>query len=291
MHSLHSQHLTFRKETLTESPSYRSIITLTTTNMSNFLSLPSELRNRIYELCLLQPEPIEPIEPIELIKRMVSLFNRRQESAVGIFRTNKVIYREASSLFYAQNHFDFTMATSSQVASFLKTIGRNNSDHIRHIHISFPEFLNLDAGNVTLDDDSIGLLASIRDGCNNLGTLTTSLDSTQAMRRRLDTLDDPKRVDEALGLVNTSFRDIASLQEIIVEVYQDSPCDDIRRKMESYGWTIDVTENVEEWDEGHLDYMPEEGWDSDFDYDYGYSHGYDEYDIDNDSDFWRRAGD
>ena len=54
--------------------------------------------------------------------------------------------------------------------------------------------------------------------------------------------------------------------------------------MESHGWTISTTENVEE-----------EDFDRSFsDFEYGDDSGddgYDDYDIDNDSDFWRRAGD
>lgn len=83
------------------------------------------------------------------------------------------------------------------------------------------------------------------------------------MELRLDALDNPKVVTEALKLVNTHFRAISFLQEIIVEVYKDGPSNYIRRKMESHGWTISVTE-----------YMEEENFDrsfSDSEYDeYGY---------------------
>jgi len=122
-----------------------------------------------------------------------------------------------------------------------------------------------------------------------LSTLTTSLYSTSTIELRLDALDNPKVVTEALKLVNTHFRAISSLQEIIVEVYKDGPSDHIRRKIESHGWTISITEYVEEEDFDRSF--------SDFEYDdYGYDSGGDDddndtYDIDNDSDFWRRAAD
>jgi hypothetical protein len=77
------------------------------------------------------------------------------------------------------------------------------------------------------------------------------------------------------------LRAISSLQEIIVEVYEDGPSADIRMKMESHGWTINVIEQVEEWDRDRSF--------SDFDDD-DYRYDYD-CDIDNDSNFWRRAGD
>ena len=109
------------------------------------------------------------------------------------------------------------------------------------------------------------------------------------MELRLDALDNPKVVTEAFKLINTHFRAISSLQEIIIEVYADGPSDHIRRKMESHGWTISVTEYVEEDFNRSF---------SDFEYE---KHGFDSgdeddddddsYDIDNDSDFWRRAAD
>jgi len=50
------------------------------------------------------------------------------------------------------------MGTPEDVASFLGQIGRNNADYIRHICIHFPKFLYLDPGDVTLEDDSLGIL-------------------------------------------------------------------------------------------------------------------------------------
>jgi hypothetical protein len=108
-------------------------------------------------------------------------------------------------IFYAQNRFDFTMGTPEDVASFLGQIGRNHADYNRHICVNFPKFLYLDPGDVTLEDDSVGILTNIQSGCANLSTLTTSLYSTNAMELRLDALDNPKVVTEALKLVNTHF--------------------------------------------------------------------------------------
>ena len=53
--------------------------------------------------------------------------------------------------------------------------------------------------------------------------LTTSLYSTNAIELKLDALDNPKIVTEALKLVDTRFKAISSLQEIIVRVYKDGP--------------------------------------------------------------------
>jgi hypothetical protein len=233
----------------------------------------------IYELILLHQEPINPWVD----------YNRQQKLTPGLLRANKTVHGEASSLFYGQNCFDFTMTAPEEVVSFLEQIGSNNAGYIRHIFINFPKFLYLDSGDVTLEESSVSILAHIQSGCANLSTLTTSQHSTNAMELKLYNLDNHKVATEVLELVDTRFRAILPLQEIIVEVYGDGPSDHIRRRMKSHGWTISI-----------IEYVEEEDWDrsfSDFDYDdYGYGddsggNDYDDYDIDNDSDFWRRVGD
>jgi hypothetical protein len=253
--------------------------TITEDMSANFLDLPSELRNRVYELCLLHEEPINPwIDQIQ-----------RQELTPGLLRANKTVHCEASSLLYAQNCFDFAMTTPEDVASFLRTIGNINACCIRHVCVDFPTLRDLEPGNVTLEEDGDSILASIQSGCTNLRTLTTSLSSTHAMELRLDALDNPKIVTEALTLVNTHFRAISSLQDIIVEVYDDGPSGYIRRTMEDHGWTVSTTEYVEEWGS----YRSFGDFEDDWDHDYGYDDDADDddYDLDNDSDFWRRAAD
>ena len=240
---------------------------------TNFLSLPSEIRNNIYEQLLLLQEPIVcPTCPWLGHSQLRAL-------TPGLLLANKTVHREASSVLYGQNRFNFTMCTSEHVASFLEQIGRNNAHYIWYICVDFPEFRCLDLHDVTIGDDSIRILAKIQSECNKLGTLTTSLHSTNAMELELDALDSPKIVAQAIALVDARFRAISSLQEIIVEVYEDGPSDHIRREMKSHGWTISATKHVEE-----------SGSDRSFDYGYDYDGG-DDYDIDNDSDFWRRAED
>ncbi|KAL2066970.1 hypothetical protein VTL71DRAFT_1394 [Oculimacula yallundae] len=242
---------------------------------ANFLTLPRELRDKIYELCLLSEEPINPWID----------FNPRQELTPGLLRTNKTVHTEASSLLYGQNRFDFATGTAEDVASFLETIGRNNAGSIRSIRVDFPNLRDLEPSKVCLEETSDGMLANIQDSCVNLTTLTTFLDSTNAMEVKLEALDSPKTVAEALTLVHSRFKAISSLREIIIEVYEDGPSDYIRREMENHGWTFDKTRYVEDWGSGrHF---------SDFEDDYGYDDddGDDDYDVDDDSDFWRRAGD
>ncbi len=203
----------------------------------------------------------------------------------ALFRANRNIHRETTLFFYSRNVFDITSARPGQVSSFIERIGNSNAGYMRHIITSFPSFLNLDPGNITFENDSFETLKTIQAACAGLSTLETSLDSTNSIELRLDDLDHHKLATEALELVNTQFRAIPSIQEIILNVFEDGPSDCLRSIMKSYGWTIHTTEYEEEEDDDR--------WDNEFDYDdydYEYESG-DEYDIDNDSDFWRRAAD
>lgn len=68
-------------------------------------------------------------------------------------------------------------------------------------------------------------------------------------------------------------------------MYKDGPSNRIRREMKNYGYTISAIEYVEEsdfdWSLINIE---------DNDYRYNDSSGGDDYNIDDDSDFWRRAG-
>jgi hypothetical protein len=220
----------------------------------HFLTLPIELRNRVYELCLVHQEPFDP---------WIEDSDEPQELTLGLLRVNKRVYHEASHVFYAYNGFNFSMGTSQDIASFLVQIGRNNAESIRHISVDFPQFVNLEAGDVTLDDNSTGILINIQSSCPNLSTLTTSRYSSNAVELRLDALDHFETVAEALLLVDSRLRSISSLQKIIVEVYEDGPSDGIRKEMQSHGWTISAAEYAEDWVTDKSSSEDEEAWGSD----------------------------
>ncbi|KAF4213898.1 hypothetical protein CNMCM5878_009888 [Aspergillus fumigatiaffinis] len=154
------------------------------------------------------------------------------------------------------------------------------------IRIDFPELRDLE-DEVTLKKASLHILENIKSRCTNLKNLIIAADSTNAMEYQLDSFDSPKICAKALALVDAHFREISSLQEVVIEVYGEGPSSDIRRKMESQGWKLNVVEPAEEeeWD-------VDRSWDDIEDEDYLFD-DYDDvdYDIDNDSDFWRRAAD
>ncbi|OBT62364.1 hypothetical protein VE03_08466 [Pseudogymnoascus sp. 23342-1-I1] len=255
----------------------------------NFLTLPRELRDKIYELCLLHEEPIspwvdcryQPTRPWDYLHHHLRLSPR-------LLGVNKIINLEASLILY-QNSFDLDMGTPERIALFFETIGHNNAGNIRRIYVNFPTLCYLEPGNVAFDEGDSCILASIQRNCVNLKTITTTLESTNDMEVKLDACDNLKIVDEALTLVDTSFRAISSLQDIHLQAYMDAPSDYIRSRMKQHGWTVFVVERVEEWEESS-DY----GWDGYDDYEWDlYEDGsdHDNYDVEYDSDFWRRAAD
>ncbi|KAI1741212.1 hypothetical protein F4680DRAFT_447121 [Xylaria scruposa] len=229
-----------------------------------FLHLPSELRNEIYHLVLLNEDPITPFRPYDL---------QQQQLTPGLLRANKAVHREASSLFYGMNCFDLE-SPLERVLYFLEQIGSDNAGYIRRIVIEFPFFPGLVVDDATLDKDTVRLLATLQSRCTNLTTLSTFLYNTVS---RFATLEEPydQLAAEALQLFDTHLRAISSLQEIILELWQDDMSDQIRQIVESYGWTIMINSDGEDWENSHQG-LPVDFDDSDYDYVYDHDHGYDD---------------
>ncbi|KAI1149434.1 hypothetical protein F4825DRAFT_430440 [Nemania diffusa] len=205
---------------------------------ASFASLPSELRNEIYELILLHEEPLHPLIAFDC-------FRPRKGLTPGLLRVSKAVHREASSLFYGNNHFNLSYGLPRQAIFFLKRIG-SNAAYIRHLAITFPDFFCLDPGDVTLDKDSVSVLATIKRRCTNLNSLTTALYWTTNIDHRIDWPDSHKIADEPLELVDAHFRAITSLQEINLAVYEHLQSDQLRQITKCHGWTISTLQPVEE---------------------------------------------
>ncbi|KFY07102.1 hypothetical protein V492_07446 [Pseudogymnoascus sp. VKM F-4246] len=205
---------------------------------TGFLTLPREIRDKIYELCLLVKGSIHPWDGFDE--------EELQELSLGLFYTNKTISYEAGLILY-QNQFDFTKADPEEVSSFLEKIGRSNADSIRHVVIEFPSLTNLELGSVAIHEYYVGILASIQSHCTNLETLTTSRRTTDDMESTFNRLDDPEIVTKALTLVNTQFRAISSLQDIIVKVFETPQYDHIRKQFEDQGWIVDSNDYDSDW--------------------------------------------
>jgi hypothetical protein len=243
---------------------------------ASFLSLPPELRNEIYNYLFVCGDPINP-------------WSRGNELAPNLLSTNTTILCEARSLLYGNNCFDLTSLGPKTIPDFLDAIGLVNASHLECIRIGFPEFCDLE-DEVILEYGSLRTLKKIQAYCTNLKSISTTASTTYFMEIQLNSVDSPTIYGRALALVADHFRAITSLQEIVMEVYDDDLNSYIRSKMQSHGWILKVMEPVEEeewvndriWDEIEDDYLLYDDEDDDND---------DDYYIDNDSDIWRRAAD
>ena len=109
---------------------------------TDFLDLPPELRNRIYELSLVQGRSINPVH----------LEDQRQPA---ITRTCHQIRKETLPIYYSQNHFILTRCcyncnygnardhigyscsiTKARPADWIKAMGCENLQHISRIRLS-----------------------------------------------------------------------------------------------------------------------------------------------------------
>jgi hypothetical protein len=123
----------------------------------------------------------------------------------------------------------------------MHALSRRKASFLRYIYIPFPGLDDCHFGSVTLQEDSIHMLEMIRDYFTNIATLETLLYTSAEMESRLDAADSPRAADEALTLVDVRFKAIPSLKEVIVNLYDKTPSDYLRKKIQKCGWTIKVT--------------------------------------------------
>ena len=190
-----------------------------TEEMASFLDLPSELRNRVYEQCLIFHRPIKPARH----EIMGIRFNLDHTPALApeLLCVNKKVHREASPLLYAQNCFDFEKVTTDDVVMFLATIGNKNADYIQRILIDFP------------------ILTYQRPRC---AFMWTTLNCTASQVLLLDILNSPTITTKALTKIYTRFGAILSLRNTLVGRYKEGSSEEIVKKLERFGWTVKARE-------------------------------------------------
>lgn len=201
-----------------------------------------------------------------------------RDIAAGLLRVNRMIHHEARSILYGCNRFNFIADTSEDITQFLDKIGLTNANHLEYIRIEFPH-LQDHYDDVRLEDNSLRILATIQDHCTNLKTLIMSSYGISVRELSPSAPHSPEILANVMALVDAHLRKIPSLQEIIVESGSNGPSTDIGREMMNYGWAIKWPERVANEEDGDEDDI----WECEEDL--GSSD--DDYDIANDSDFWR----
>ena len=211
----------------------------------NFSNIAIEIRLRIYAELLVNSGPIDfiadygpPSPPL-----------RRQRDGLypAVLCVSRMLHREATPLLYSGNCFRFpevfttlSAPASAHIGPFLKQIG-SHARLIRHICIPFPTFDYPQPARVILHEAHIENLGIIRDTCAGIQTLELSVPPEHGNYA----LSHDAIAAEAINLLDIRFKNIPSLEEIVVnfEVYskRDSS-DDLTKAINGYGWTVKVTE-------------------------------------------------
>lgn len=145
-----------------------------------FLTLPAELRNRVYNLVLTVPGCIRPSadKPSSTPKNVP---NRRvvtaaPESALGLLAVNKQINSESLGIFYHRNSFEFTYPI--QLHAFLLNIGSLRLAYLRDITVYYQ---NSKSGGINLAELTFPMLKQLS-GLRRLQVIM-NLDLFRGIRR------------------------------------------------------------------------------------------------------------
>ena len=226
----------------------------------NFFNFPAEIRLQIYEELLVSSEPIKFKTTMELSLPPIIL-HKRCGLCPAALRANKTVHCEAKELLYTRNRFEFIdlipterlrPTDSTAVEYFLNQIGRPNASLLRHICIEFPEITD---DHDHLHEDDIRTLELVRENCTGLAILETPLYDIFPLEVYHEDTGRWRVADAALELIDSSFREISSLQEIIVHLHTSKDLDDgnnkgfndeLLQKMRGYGWTARIVLDTEE---------------------------------------------
>lgn len=121
--------------------------TVVSPRVASFITLPGELLNQIYELALIQEDPIElwseevinyqNVLPQAILRE--SFLTTRRKLGVGLLRTCHKIRNEASRIFYEANAFRFSGSGGwDGLYRFLLALGPTNRLHVKRLGVFIP---------------------------------------------------------------------------------------------------------------------------------------------------------
>ncbi|KAK0739043.1 hypothetical protein B0T21DRAFT_135841 [Apiosordaria backusii] len=220
--------------------------------MAFFNRAPAEMRLKIYNELLVQPEPIKIVG--DFTSSPPRLLGTKSRLHPQILRVNKQAYAEASSLLYSGNKFQFPdrhdlirKGWYDQIAPSFAYIGPAHASVLRYIGM---DWIGLDdhfeyCPKGVLRPLRIELLQLIRDTCPNLRTIQMTLDLS------IDAVGMAWSLEPTvLSGYNGCFKDIPSLEEVIIDLSADeldpedpdgfNNVDDAAEMMLEYGWTVNI---------------------------------------------------
>ncbi|KAL4886857.1 hypothetical protein BJY04DRAFT_176722 [Aspergillus karnatakaensis] len=193
---------------------------------ANFLSLPGEIRNTIYNHVLVSEEPLAP-------------GGINSSIAPKILLANKTIYNEAASLLYSENTIDLAEYAPREISSFLCRIGPGNARNIHCIRLDLSCFIyNAEYFWTAGENDSdLRALALIRTSCPELKTLVLSQHLYWQLELELEASASNEHIEGVLRSLDARLRAFTSLETIVAEVVYGAPGYSVLvAQMEGYGW-------------------------------------------------------
>jgi hypothetical protein len=191
--------------------------------MFEFLKLPGEVRNIIYENLIVQT----PVFPWVNERPWV----KHQQLHMNLAYTNMAIHHEYTSLFYSQTIFDFGQddlefgfecsddnCELPRTAEFLERIGRN-AKHIQHIHTQFPDYYyDKHKHEYYLFEHSSRIVNLFRSSCPNLKCLMLGPIYAYSESLRHLVFEDKGKAAMLLSLMDSHLRTIPSLTSIAIRI-------------------------------------------------------------------------
>jgi hypothetical protein len=218
----------------------------------SFLALPGEIRNQIYEECLVLPsnDEIFLFGPYDAKPSECWLSDNSPLSAVsrlrpylGLLQTCKQVHAEAAPMVYARNRFhipdpetamvvvdDKARATAAAEVMrwFVERIGSANAEVLTHLIIPFPDLLHHHDHDHASSPDEESVLDVLKRECTNLRTVETSVSSTDPLNLALQyTLEEFQPADGMAAAappapLGRQFWRLYRLQEVVVNLWDES---------------------------------------------------------------------
>ncbi|KAJ5875209.1 uncharacterized protein N7473_012556 [Penicillium subrubescens] len=199
------------------------------------------------------------------------------ELALNLLRANKQIHDEARSVLYSQNTFDFFRVSSHLTLSFLKKIGPENTKWIESLEVNFPQMCW--RCGLHLDSTATCILDKLQSYCPNLKRLTLgrfiSVNESDIFATPR-ACSPPDIHTEILELATARLKAYSPRLEVTFRIHEECDC---------LWWKFCAYEPPVSWTGSILSSDDDDGFvDNDVKFD-------GEYEVDDDSDFWRRPAD
>ncbi|KAB8356446.1 hypothetical protein FH972_024029 [Carpinus fangiana] len=210
-----------------------------------FLDLPLPVRKDVYTRTLNVNHPLFLFQ--DSTSTIKSFAPDKPKEWLALLRVNRQVGSESCAILYMENHFSLVETAQEQglVQSFIRCIGKANSNSLSHLTMNFP---SSDISPAMLENDTVtadGLrnFKLLRDNCNSLRSLELlvhpDIKSTTTAREEGH---DPHL--ETLGQIRDILDMIPSLQRITIRAHSNSLSCQAVAQVKRFDWALILPENV-----------------------------------------------